>query len=76
MFGAGLLAAGPHGPQLVCQRMGPEVGQKQSAKEQEVGAVAGAAWGLELCHADRIHVEVQDHHREDDHGEGQDQAGP
>lgn len=28
MFGAGLLAAGPHGPQLVRQWVGPEVGQK------------------------------------------------
>lgn len=76
MLSAGLLAARPNGPQLVRQRVGPEVCQKQAAEEQEVGAVAGAAWGLELCHADRLHIEVQDHHGEDDHGEGQDQAGP
>lgn len=58
MLGAGLLATRPHGPQLVRQRVGPEVGQKQAAEKQEVGAVAGTAWGLELCHADGLHVEV------------------
>lgn len=76
MFSAGLLAARTHGPQLVRQWVGPEVGQKQAAEEQEVRAVASTAGGLELRHADRLHVEVQDHHREDDQCKGQDQAGP
>lgn len=76
MLGAGLLAARPHGPELVRQWVSPEVGQKQATEEQEVGAVASATWGLELRHADRLNVEIQDHHREDDHGKRQDQAGP
>lgn len=76
MLSAGLLATCPHGPQLVGQRVGPEVGQKEAAEEQEVGAVAGAAWSLKLCHADRLHIEIQYHHREDYHAKGQDQARP
>lgn len=76
MLSAGLLARRPHGPQLVRQRVGPEVGQKQAAKEQEIGAVASAARRLELRHAHGFHVEIQDHQREDDQGERQDQAGP
>lgn len=76
VLGAGLLGRLAHGPQLVGQRVRPEVGQQQAAEEEEDRAVAGAAGRLHLGHADGLHVEVQDHHREDDHGKGQDEGWP
>lgn len=76
MLSAGLLHGLAHGPQLVSQGVRPEVGQQQAAEEEEDGAVAGTAGRLHLGHADGLHVEIQDHHGKDDHGEGQDEAGP
>lgn len=65
-----------HGPELVGERVGPEVGQQQRAQEEGAGAVAGAPRRLHLGAADGLHVKLQDGHGEDDHPKRQEESRP
>lgn len=76
VFRADMLRRFAHGAQLVRQRVGPEVGQKQSAAEEGQRAVPGTAGHLHFGTADGLNIELQDHHREDNHPKRQDEGRP
>lgn len=76
MFCADLLRRFAHGAKLVRQRVGPEVGQKQGTAEKGKCAISGTPGRLHFGTADGLNIELQDHHREDDHPERQDEGRP
>lgn len=76
MLRADLLGRFAHRAQLVGERMSPEVGQQQGAEKEGQGAVTGTPWCLHLGTADGLHIELQDHHGEDDHPKWQDEGRP
>lgn len=65
-----------HGPELVGERVGPEVGQQQRTQEEGGCAVAGAPRRLHLSAADGLHVKLQEGHGEDDHPQRQEERRP
>lgn len=76
MFRADLLRRFAHGAKLVSQRVGPEVSQKQSTAEEGKCAISGTPGRLHFGTADGLNIELQDHHREDDHPKRQDKGRP
>lgn len=76
MFCADLLRWFAHGAKLVSQWVSPEVGEKQSTDKEGKGTVSSTPGSLHLSTADGLHIELQDHHAEDDHPKRQDDRWP
>lgn len=65
-----------HSSKLVCYWMRPKVSKKQSTNENKKGSISSTCGSFHLHRAYGLHVEIQDHNKEDDCYERHDERWP
>lgn len=73
MLCALLVCCSVHSPELVCYWMCPEVSKEQSTNKDGEGSIAGTFGSFHFDRTNGIHIEIQDHDKEDDCGERHDE---